>query len=67
MTMLFDYVSVAGRVGIPPKVLEQLREVFSAEFPEDEMMAELHLLRAVLSIERGDTTIDEILSQTVTS
>jgi hypothetical protein len=33
----------------------------------DDMMAELHLLRAVLSIARRDTTIEEILSQTVTS
>ena len=67
MTIFFDYVSVANRLGIPAKVLEQLQKVFCAEFPDDKMMAELHLLRAVLSIERGDTTIDEILNQTVTS
>jgi hypothetical protein len=67
MKMFFDYVSAADRAGITRQMLEQLRKVFYAEFPDDEMMAELHLLRAVLSIERRDTTIDEILSQTVTS
>ena len=65
--MFFDYVSAANRAGIPRQVLEQLREFFYTEFPDDEMMAELHLLRAVLSLERRDTTIDEILSQKVTS
>jgi hypothetical protein len=67
MKMFFDYVSAANRAGIPRQALEKLREYFHAEFPDDEMMAELHLLRAVLSIERRDTTIDDILSQTVTS
>jgi hypothetical protein len=27
------------------------------------MMAELHILRAILSAERGDTTLEEILRQ----
>jgi hypothetical protein len=67
MTMFFDYVSVAARLGVSAQVLSQLERIFSTEFPDDKMMAELHLLRAVLSLERGDTTIDEILNQTVTS
>lgn len=63
--MIFDYVTAASRAGIREDKLERLREFFHAEFPSDEMMAELHILRAVLSVERGDTTVEEILSRSV--
>ena len=63
--MFFDYVSAAKRIGIPQEKVDQLCCLFRAEFPSDEMMAELHILRAIMSIERGDTTLDEILTQKV--
>jgi hypothetical protein len=63
--MGFDYRGAARRVGIPEDKLARLCAAIRAEFPNDEMMAELHILRAVLSIERGDTTLEEILSQQV--
>lgn len=65
--MIFDYLTAAKRAGIPQDKLNQLSALVRAEFPSDEMMAELHILRAILSIERGDTTLDEILTQKVTS
>jgi hypothetical protein len=61
--MLFDYVTAAERVGISAEDLERLTVLMRAEFPSDEMMAELHILRAILSVERGDATLDEILRQ----
>jgi hypothetical protein len=61
--MMFDYVTVARRAAIPEAQLERLCALVRAEFPSDEMMAELHILRALLAIERGDTTLEEILSQ----
>lgn len=61
--MMFDYAIVARRVGIPEAQLERLCALVRAEFPSDEMMAELHVLRALLAIERGDTTLEEILRQ----
>jgi len=64
--MLFDYVAAAKRAGIPQDKLESLCALIRAEFPSDEMMAELHILRAILSVERGDATLDEILSQEAT-
>ena len=63
--MIFDYVEAARRAGILPEKLDHLCGQIRAEFPDDEMMAELHILLCVLSIERGDTTVDEILSQKV--
>jgi hypothetical protein len=31
-----------------------------AEFPSDEMMVELHVLRTILAVERGDVTLPEV-------
>lgn len=59
--MVFDYVTAAKRVGISPEDLERLIALTSAEFPSDEMMVELHVLRAILAVERGDVTLREIL------
>lgn len=61
--MLFDYVTAAKRAGVSAEDLERLTLMIRAEFPGDEMMAELHILRAILSVERGDVTLDEILHQ----
>lgn len=63
--MIFDYFTAAKRVGIPQDKLDRLCALVRAEFPSDEMMAELHILRAILSIERGDTTLEEVLSQEI--
>jgi hypothetical protein len=61
--MTFDYVTAAERVGISAEDLARLASMMRAEFPSDEMMAELHILRAILSVERGDATLEEILRQ----
>ena len=63
--MFFDYSAAAKRVGLSPEKVEQLVGRFRAEFPGDEMMVELHTLRAGLSIERGEVTLDEILREEV--
>ena len=65
--MIFDYLTAAQRAGIPQDKLERLCALVRAEFPSDELMAELHILRAILAIEHGDTTLDEILNQKTTS
>jgi hypothetical protein len=59
--MVFDYLTAAKRVGIEPGNLERLAVLIRAEFPSDEMMFEIHVLRAILAVERGDTTLEEIL------
>ena len=59
--MIFDYLTAARRTGIPEDKLERLCAIVRAEFPSDEMMAELHILRAILAVERGDATLEEVL------
>jgi len=59
--MLFDYQRAAKRAGIAEEKLGRLRRQIREDFPHDEMMFELHMLRAILAVERGDASIDEIL------
>ena len=63
--MMFDYMAAAQRVGIPADKLERLVALARAEFLDDETMAELHILRAILAVERGDASLEEILRQEV--
>jgi hypothetical protein len=41
--------------------LDRLVAMTRAEFPGDEMMVELHVLRAIQAVERGDVTMEELL------
>jgi len=59
--MFFDYQSPAKRAAIPKEKLERLSRHIRDEFLYDDMMFELHMLRAIHEVERGDATIDEIL------
>lgn len=59
----FDYKSVAKQANIPVEKLDALQKLVRQEFPQDDMMYELHLLRACMAIREGHTTIDEALRQ----
>ncbi len=65
--MTFYYMPAASRAGINGELgtHERLKALVRAEFPDDEMMADLHILRAVLAVERGDVTLEQILRQQV--
>ena len=57
----FNYEKIAKKAGIPSDKLEGLRKMVRQEFPHDDMMYELHLLRACRAIQQRHTTIDEAL------
>jgi hypothetical protein len=57
----FDYEEVAREARIPAEKLEELRHLIKGEFPRDDMMYELHLLRACMAIKNGALTIDQAL------
>jgi hypothetical protein len=63
--MVFDYQSAAVRVGIRPEDVERLATMARTEFPDDEMMVELHVLRTILAVERGDVALPEVLQPRV--
>jgi len=58
----FDYEEVAREAHIPARKLEELRRLIKREFPRDEMMYELHLLRACMAIRNGVVTLQQALS-----
>jgi hypothetical protein len=59
--LYFDYEKMAREAQIPPEKLDELRRLMQQEFPEDEMMGELHLLRACMAIRDGVLTVEEAL------
>jgi hypothetical protein len=58
---LFDYPRVAAEAGIPPERLQRLREMMDRDFPGDEMMSDLHVLRACMAVRDGMVSLDEVL------
>jgi len=59
----FDYGKVAAEAQIPPGKLARLRSVVRLEFPKDDMMFELHMLRLCTAIRNGHVTIDQALAE----
>ena len=60
----FDYESVARQAGIQADKLASLREILRAEFPRDDMLFELHVLRACMAVRDGLIAEDDLLSPT---
>jgi hypothetical protein len=59
----FDYETVAREAGIPADKLDQLVKLLTLEEPHDPMLAELHILRACMTIKNGRLTLDEALDE----
>ena len=48
-TAYFDYQKVAKETGVPDGVVAEIEYDVKREFPNDRMMQELHILRALKS------------------
>ena len=59
--MIFDYLTAATRAGISSQDLDRLVALTRAEFPGDEMMVELHVLRTLQAVERGNVALSDVL------
>ena len=57
----FDYRKVAKEAGIPPDKMAKLISAIRKEFPKDNMMFELHVLRACLAIRDGHVSVEDAL------
>ena len=57
----FDWQKTASEAQIPPGKLDELAGVIRRDFPHDEMMYELHLLRACTAIRDGIVTLERAL------
>lgn len=57
----FDYTRAAHSAHLSEKDLHALIRIFEADYPNDVMLRELHVLRACNAIVRGLTTIGQVL------
>jgi hypothetical protein len=57
----FDYRKAASAANIRRKQLTRMRSVLRREFPRDDMMFELHMLRVCTAIRDGHVTIEQAL------
>lgn len=58
----FDYEEIAREANISSHNLDQLRKIIRNDFPHDEMMYELHLLRVCMAIKKGRVSIEEAIN-----
>lgn len=59
----FDYETPAREAGISDADLRSILDAVAKEFPGDEMMQELHVLRACTAIRDHRATIDDIVGK----
>ena len=49
MNTIFDYQRIADRYGIPDKIVRKVEKEIEKEISNDDMIRELHVLRALKS------------------
>lgn len=57
----FDYRRVAEEARIPADKLEEIARMVRIEFPTDDMLYELHVLRACMAIRDGYVSLEDAL------
>ncbi|MBI3735603.1 hypothetical protein HY256_03710 [Candidatus Sumerlaeota bacterium] len=58
----FDYKKIADEAGLSPDQLQRLCKVIREEYPDDDMLYELHVLRACRALRDGAYSFEEIIS-----
>lgn len=59
----FDWRPIAQEVGLSPQDLTRLIRLYEAEYPDDLLLRELHILRACRAMRDGRTTLHDLLKQ----
>jgi hypothetical protein len=59
----FDYESVAREAGLTTDQLRRLKELVRADYPDDDMLFELHVLRACNAIRDGSITFEQAIGE----
>lgn len=52
--MMFNYEAIAKRINLPEDRLSKIGKIIRKDFPRDEMMFELHMLRVLMALERKE-------------
>ena len=61
--MMFNYEAIAKRINLPEDRLSEIGKIIRKDFPRDEMMFELHMLRVLMPLERKDLTLEDLLKE----
>lgn len=59
----FDYRRSAEQAGLSDHQLNLIKRMFRADYPTDDMLYELHVLRAASAIRDGLTTVDAVMRE----
>jgi hypothetical protein len=54
-TLMFDYKSTGEDLIVPAPIIQRLEEEARKEFPFDDMLMELHILRAIKAYAKMNT------------
>ena len=60
----FDYLALARECRFTPEQVAALEAVERREFPDDQMMFELHVLRVIEQIRAARLKLEDVLSAT---
>lgn len=61
MTEYFDYESLAKEIGLSAAQLDVIKRGIRSDYPHDDMLFELHVLRACMVIKNGDATYEQVV------
>jgi len=61
--MMFNYEAIAKRINLPEERLSEIGKIIRKDFPRDEMMFELHMLRVLMALERKDLTLEDLFKE----
>ncbi len=61
--MMFNYEAIAKRINLPEERVSEIGKIIRKDFPRDEMMFELHMLRVLMALERKDLTLEDLFKE----
>ena len=62
---MFDITHLKQTCDLPPAVLDQIERAIKADYPDDDMLFELHLVRVLQALKQGRITLEQILAEPV--
>jgi hypothetical protein len=58
--IMFDYRSLGEKLAVPSKIIQKIEEDVRNEFPFDNMLMEIHILRAIKTYAKTNTQVMSI-------
>ncbi len=62
---MFDLEYLKQTSGLTAAILNEIEQAIKADYPDDDMMFELHFVRVLQALKQGRITIEQILAEPV--